>query len=118
MNRFIALLVLVFGLSFVLSQFNLPFDLLVHLVAGFWFFLSENLTALSSDAGTWVPGLGAFLLATVFSHRFLAAWAARTSRHWSFATTFCVALIVPVLFVIAFLIPGVLVQWEILRQVD
>lgn len=117
----IALLLLGFGLLWVLLQITSPFGgydlLLLRFVAGFWFFLSENLNAMSSDAGTWGPGLGAFLLVTVFAHRFLARWASRTNRHWSFATTFCLALIVPVLFVIAFIVPGVLLQWEILRQV-
>lgn len=130
MNRFfptlrglgaIALLLLGFCLLLVLLQITSPFggyDLLVlHFGAGFWFFLRENLPAMSSDAGTWGPGLGAFLLATVLVHHFLAAWAARTNRHWSFATSFCLVLIVPVLFVIAFIVPGVLSQWEILRQV-
>jgi hypothetical protein len=93
------------------------FDLLlVELIGGFWFFLRENLPAISFDAGTWGPGLGAFLLAMIFAHRFLAAWAARTSRHWSFATTFCLVLTVPTLFVISFIVPGVLLQWEMLRQ--
>jgi hypothetical protein len=129
MNRFstlarglcvLVLLLLGFGILLLLMEFWFPFGgydlLLLHFGAGFWFFLSENLPAMSSDAGMWGPGLGAFLLATAFVHRFLAAWAARTSRHWSFATTFCLALIVPVLFVIAFIVPGVLLQWEILRQ--
>lgn len=129
MNRFfpilrgvgvIALLLLgMIVLDIVLYQSS-PFGgyelLFEEVVGGFWFFLRENLPAMSCDAGTWGPGLGAFLLATIVAHRFLKAWAARTNRHWSFATTFCLALIVPVLFVIAFIIPGVLLQWEILRQ--
>jgi hypothetical protein len=90
--------------------------LLMELIGGFWFFLRDNLPAMSFDAGTWGPGLGAFLLAIIFAHRFLAAWAARTNRHWGFATTFCLALTVPTLFVISFIVPGVLLQWEMLRQ--
>jgi hypothetical protein len=117
----IVLLLFGFGLSLVLLHIVSPFGgydlLLLHFGAGFGFFLRENLPAMSSDAGTWGPGLGAFLLATIFAHRFLAAWAARTNRHWNLATTSCLALTIPVLFVIAFIIPGVLLQWEILRQV-
>lgn len=117
----IALVWLGLGLLWVLLGVLSPFGgydlLLIHCGAGFWFFLSENLPAMSSDVGTWGPGLGAFLLATVFSHRFLDRWASRTNRQWSFATTLCLMLVVPVLFVIAFIVPGVLLQWEILRQV-
>lgn len=117
----VTLLLLGFGLLLALLQIISPYGgydlLLFHFGAGFWFFLSENLPAMSPDAGTWGPGLGAFLLATAFAHRFLARWASRTNRPWSFTTTFSLALIVPILFVIAFIVPGVLLQWEILRQV-
>lgn len=92
-------------------------QLFERFIAGCWFFLRDNLPAMSFDAGTWGPGLGAFLLATILAHRFLKAWAARTHRYWSFITSFCLALILPVLFVISFMVPGVLVQWEMLRQV-
>lgn len=116
-----AMIVLGFALLLLSLQIAFPFGgydlLLIQLVAGFWDFLRVNIPAISFDAGTWGPGLGAFFLALGFSHRFLAKWAARTHRRWSFATSFCVVLLVPVLFVIAFIVPGVLVQWEILRQV-
>ena len=117
----IALLLMGVGLLLVILQIVSPYGgydlLLFQFVTGFWFFLRENLPAMSFDAGTWGPGIGAFLLATILAHRFLTAWAVRTNRHWSFATTFCLALTVPVLFVISFIVPGVLLQWEILRQV-
>lgn len=122
--QLVALIVLiVFGFFVIMTLFYIvaPFggyDLLFfEFIGGFWFFLRENLTAMSWDAGTWGPALGAFLLATLLAHRFLSAWAVRTNRHWSFATSLCVALVVPVLFVVAFIIPGVLLQWEMLRQV-
>ncbi|MES2921715.1 MAG: hypothetical protein V4819_09215 [Verrucomicrobiota bacterium] len=110
-------LFLAISFLYALSPFG-GYDLLfVEFIGGFWFFLRDNLPAMSFDAGTWGPGLGAFLLAVVFAHRFLKAWAARTNRYWSFATSFSLALVVPVLFVISFIVPGVLVQWEMLRQV-
>jgi len=122
--RLVALIILIlFGLFVVVNVLYLmdPFGgyhlLFFEFIGGFWFFLRENLAAMSWDAGTWGPALGAFLLATFIVHLFLSAWAARTNRHWSFATSLCVALLVPVLFVIAFIIPGVLLQWEMLRQV-
>jgi len=92
-------------------------EVLLHLTAGFYFFLRDNLPAMSFDAGTWGPGLTAFLLAMIFGHRFLSSWAARMGRYWSFGSSFCLALVVPVLFVISFIVPGVLLQWEMLRQV-
>lgn len=109
-------LIVMVNLLYMLSPFG-GYDLLFgELIGGFWFFLRENLPAMSFDAGTWGPGLGAFLLAMIGAHRFLTAWAARTNRHWSFATTFCLLLAVPVMFVISFIVPGVLLQWELLRQ--
>lgn len=122
--RFLGVIVLIYVGIFVMLNFLYmlaPFggyDLLFEeLLGGFWFFLRENVPAMSFDAGTWGPGLGAFLLATILAHRFLTAWAARTNRHWSLATTFCLVLTVPVMFVISFIVPGVLLQWEMLRQV-
>ncbi len=98
-----------------------PFEgyhlLLARFLSGFWFFLRDHFPAISWDAGTWGPGLAAFLIAALFAHRILSAWAAGTNRHWTLATSLCVALVVPVLFVIAFIVPGVLLQWEMLRQV-
>lgn len=87
-----------------------------HLLFGFHHFLGENLPRMSWDAGTWAPGVVSFLVATLFIHLFLSKWASRTGRHWSVWSSVCVALIVPVLFVISFLIPGVILQWEMLRQ--
>lgn len=84
---------------------------------GFVPFLQNNLPAISWNAATWGPGLGAFVIATIFAHRWLARWAARTGRPWSFVTTFCLMSLVPVLFVISFIVPGVLLQWEMLREV-
>jgi hypothetical protein len=86
-------------------------------LTGFWHFLAANVPAISWNAATWGPGLGAFIIAVVFLHRWLSRWASRTGRSWSFATSFCLVSLVPVLFVISFLVPGVLVQWEMLREV-
>lgn len=86
-------------------------------LTGFVAFLTKNLPAISWNAATWGPGVGAFLIAVVFVHRWLGRWAARTGRPWSFATSFCLVSLVPVLFVISFIVPGVLLQWEALREV-
>ncbi len=110
-------LILSSSFLYMLSPFG-GYDLLfVEFIGGFWFFLRDNLSAISFDTGTWGPGVAAFLLAVIFAHRILKAWAAGAGRHWTFSTTFCLALILPVLFVISFIVPGVLLQWEMLRQV-
>lgn len=112
---------MLFALALLLPfSFFSPFgglDLIYErFIFGFWFFLRDSLPAISWDAGTWGPGLAAFLLAALLVHRPAAAWAARSGRHWSVASTMCLALAVPVLFVVAFIVPGVLLQWEMLRQ--
>jgi hypothetical protein len=110
-------LIVATGLLLAYAPYSREFLLLVgRLIGGFWFFLCENFPAISWDAGTWGPGVGAFLLALALAHPFLKPWAARTNRHWSFASSFCLLLTVPVMFVVAFIIPGVLLQWEILRH--
>lgn len=108
---------LLLNFLYMLSPFGGYDLLLIQFVTGFWNFLGNNLFMISADAGTWGPGLGSFMLALGLSHRFLAKWAAKNCRPWSFATSFCLMLVIPVLFVIAFIVPGVLLQWEILRQV-
>lgn len=90
--------------------------ILERFITGFWHFLAANIPAISWNAATWEPGLGAFLVAVVLLHRWLSRWASRTGRPWSFATSFCFVLLVPVLFVISFIVPGVLLQWEALRE--
>lgn len=93
------------------------YDLIVgRFITGYGFFLAANVPAISWNAATWGPGLGAFLIATLFLHRWLSRWAARTGRPWSFATSFCLVSLVPVLFVISFIVPGVLLQWEALQE--
>jgi hypothetical protein len=87
-----------------------------RLLFGFIPFLDENFSRISWNAATWGPGLGAFVIATLFMHRYLSRWAERTGRQWSFLTSFCLAMIVPVLFVISFIVPGVLLQWDALRE--
>jgi len=114
---FVALIVLlnVLNMTYPFGGYDLLFE---RLVTGFWFFMRDNLANLSSDVRTWGPGLGAFLLATALAHRFMARRAARSGRYWSLASSLGVALILPVLFVISFLVPGVLLQWELLRHIS
>jgi hypothetical protein len=85
-----------------------------RLLTGFASFLQVNLPRISSDAGTWGPGLAAFVLALVVGHFFLRGWAEKRSRPWSAGSTLCAGLVLPLLFAISFLVPGVLLQVELL----
>ena len=111
-------LAIILALLFVLALLiNSGFDeALLHLLGGFFFFLRENLARISTDSATWVPGLGAFCLALAIAHRSLHQHAARKNRKWSFITTICLGSALPVLFVIAFIVPGVLLQVKSLAQ--
>lgn len=109
------------GLWIVLiSAFSPSFSgndlLLRHFLFGFVAFLKNNIPVISWNAATWGPGVGAFLIAVAVAHRSLSRWAERTGRRWSFTTSFCLLMVVPVLFVISFIVPGVLLQWEALRE--
>lgn len=88
-----------------------------HLIAGSWFFLSERLPIISSDAGTWAPGLAAWVVALAVGHRSLRKWAGAHAGHWRITTTVCLGLLLPVLFVISFIVPGILRQVDGLREV-
>ena len=116
----IYVLLLIIGNVIAMTSPSDSGDLLVfdRFLTGFWHFLSANIPAISWNAATWGPGLGAFLIAVVFLHRWLSRWASRTGRPWSFMTSFCVVSLVPVLFVISFLVPGVVVQWKMLQEVQ
>lgn len=107
------------GLVVVLTAQIFAGELLLffRLIAGFYFFLRQNLPAITYEADTFGPGVAAFGIATLMLHQLCFRWAMRTGRPWTFGTSLCLALIVPVLFVISFIVPGVLLQWEMLRQV-
>jgi hypothetical protein len=90
-------------------------DAVFHLVAGCWFFLREKLPTVSSDAGTWGPGVVAWMVALAVGHRFLRNWAAARGCQWRATTTACLGLVLPVLFVISFIVPGILLQVDGLR---
>ena len=92
--------------------------IIIHLVAGFYFFLSRNIPAISFNADTWIPGLAAFLTALAIGHRFMRRWAAQGNREWSLRTSLCLGLVLPVLFVTAFIVPGILLQLELLHQIQ
>lgn len=91
-------------------------EIIWRLLTGFIPFLQVNLPRISSDAGTWAPGLAAFGLALVVGHYFLRGWARKRNRPWSAGSTLCAGLVLPLLFAISFLVPGVLLQVEMLGK--
>ena len=109
--------IILFWLLLVFSDPQAGTVLIVwRFLTGFWHFLAANVPAISWNVATWAPGLGAFFIAVAILHRWFGRWALRTGRPWSLATSFCLVSLVPILFVISFLVPGVLVQWEMLRE--
>jgi hypothetical protein len=58
----------------------------------------------------------AFGLALVVGHFFLSGWAKKRHRSWSAGSTLCAGLVLPLLFGISFLVPGVLLQVEMLGE--
>ena len=108
------LLVLVFMIAMA-GGFGF-FEVIWRLLTGFASFLQVNLPRISADAGTWGPGLAAFGLALVVGHFFLRGWAKKRNRPWSAVSTLCAGLVLPLLFAISFLVPGVLLQVELLNE--
>jgi hypothetical protein len=111
---FIGLLVLdIIGLG---AGIEASFEIIWHLATGFFRFLQTNLRKISSDAGTWGPGLACFLLAIVVIHWFGAMWARRRNRTWRISNAIAFGMLLPLLFVISFLVPGAMLQIGSLRQ--
>jgi hypothetical protein len=88
----------------------------LRFLGGFYFFLRENLPRISTNAATWVPGVIAFFLGVAAMHLFFRSWAERKGRLWQLGTSFALASIIPIFFVIAFLVPGVLLQVRVLSS--
>lgn len=77
-----------------------------RLFAGWFFFLGRNLPVLEMDPDVWVPGALAFFLAAAVIH--LVA----RRRGWPrpLGTGIVLAMLLPLLFAISFLVPGALLQ--------
>ncbi|MCW1885066.1 hypothetical protein OKA04_10035 [Luteolibacter flavescens] len=94
-----------------------PFQIAWRFVAGFGYFLRENVPRISSDAGTWVPGIVSLLLSIAVIHAFGRLWARHRQQPWKVSTSLALGMVVPLLFVISFLVPGVILQVDGLRRV-
>lgn len=88
--------------------------LLLGLTTGCYHFLTANLPRISVNADTLIPGITAFLIATLAAHGMIAAYHRKRGKQWPFSNTCCLAALLPVLFIIAFLVPGVILQVKLL----
>jgi hypothetical protein len=88
--------------------------LLLGLTTGCYHFLTANLPRISANADTLIPGIAAFVIATLAAHGMIAAYHRKRGRNWPFSNTCCLAALLPVLFIIAFLVPGVILQVKLL----
>jgi hypothetical protein len=111
----VAVLLLLTFMVAIAGGFGL-FEVIWRLLTGSISFLRDNLPRISADAGTWGPGLAAFGLALVMGHYFLRGWAKKRNRRWSAGSTLCAGMVLPLLFAISFLVPGVLLQFELLGE--
>lgn len=91
-------------------------QLMDEILTGFHSFLRDNLPAVSWNRETWLPGTVAFLMLPFAIHFVAKPWARRSNRHWSFGSSICIALLIPALFAISLIVPGILTQWDALRQ--
>lgn len=88
--------------------------LLLCFATGFYQFLAVNLPRISVNADTLIPGIAAFAIATLAAHRMIAACYRKRGKHWPLSNTCCLAALLPVLFIIAFLVPGVILSVKLL----
>lgn len=101
---FVLLFLLALGTQFGGTQ------VLFELIGGFVFFLKAKVPLISPNPATWVPGVAALVLAAVGIHLFLRPWAVKRGKRWPVGNSLALAAVIPVLFVIAFLVPGILLQ--------
>jgi hypothetical protein len=87
---------------------------LLRIATGFYHFLAANLPRISANADTLIPGIAAFVIATHAAHRMIAGYYRKRGIIWPFSNTCCLAALLPVLFIIAFLVPGVILNLQLL----
>jgi hypothetical protein len=87
-------------------------DLLFHLLFGFIFFLERNLERMNFNADTLVPGCVAYGLVVLLLDWKLRQLCQKRGRTWRFYSSFLVGLLLPALFGISFLVPGVMLHLQ------
>lgn len=112
------LLIITLALFVALALFgSSAFELIAHFFGGFVFFLMENVPKISTDHATWLPGIGAFILATILAHVMLKRAVRKRGGDWRFKYTAILSLVLPVLFAISFIVPGLLLQADSLARI-
>ena len=81
-----------------------------RLLTGFARFLARNIPEISPNAATWLPGVAAFVIGTVLFHQWMAGPLRERFSRWSFLQTLALAMVIPVLFGTAFIVPGILLH--------
>ena len=89
-------------------------DLLNHLLLGFVWFLERNLGRMNFNADTLVPGCAAYGFVILSVHQTMRRRCRKRGVRWSFHSSVLVGLLLPALFGISFLVPGVLLQLQAL----
>lgn len=79
-------------------------------LTGFVRFLARNIPEISPNAATWVPGVAAFVIGMVIFHHWMARPLRERFSRWSFPQTFALAMVIPILFATAFIVPGILLH--------
>jgi hypothetical protein len=105
--------IFVFGGMLVLTPAGLS-GVLLRFATGFHHFLATNLREISVNADILIPGIAAFGIATLALHGMSAACCRKRGKPWPFSNTCCLAALLPVLFIIAHLVPGVILQIQLL----
>ncbi|MES2474672.1 MAG: hypothetical protein V4640_02745 [Verrucomicrobiota bacterium] len=91
-------------------------DVLFHLLFGFLFFLGRNIGQMNFNADLFVPGFGAYLIFVCILHFLMRRRCREKQRIWSIRSSCAVALMLPALFGISFLIPGVILLLQELAK--
>ena len=87
-------------------------DLLFHLLFGFVIFLERNFARVNYNLDTLVPGLVAYGFVIMLLHRKLLQFCRTRGRTWSFRSSIQVAMLLPAVFCISLLIPGIMLQLQ------
>ena len=91
---------------------NFVLDALFHFLFGFVCFLGRNLGRMNFNADTLVPGCIAYGIVILLLHWELRRLCRKRGRAWSFYSSFLVGLLLPAVFGISFLVPGVMLQLQ------
>ena len=89
-------------------------DILHHFLFGFVWFLERNLGRMNFNADTLVPGCFAYGLVILLLHWKLRRLCRKRGRAWSFHSSILVGLLLPAVFGISLIVPGVMLQLQAL----